>query len=314
MVLKWSTESVPPAQRFDQWREACRQHVYALSPERRTRTPFQGSIARRPCGTLDVTDIVCEGHLVQRRERDIHDSPGDTYCVYLQKRGRAWFEQQGERCVAEAGDIVFVDPHLPFNTGTDGSFDFRLWRIERSRLRPLLAVRSGEAPLRKVSSGTAGELIASWLDTLLGQHANLSPRSLELAYGTLCALVAEAVGPHPERREGLRVARRQALLQRVKRHLDQHSSDMGLTPATVAAAFGISVRTLHQLFSHSDSSFQQYLTGKRLAHAHVLLHDPSLCQVDTAAIGFAAGFGEVSTFYRRFRLRYGMTPGECRMG
>jgi AraC family transcriptional activator of tynA and feaB len=313
MVLTWSTESVPPAQRFDQWRETCRQHVYTLSPERRTRTPFQGTMARRPHATLDVTDIACEGHLVQRSERDIQDSPGNTYCVYLQKRGRVWFEQLGERCVAEAGDMVFVDPHLPFNTGADGAFDFRLWRIERARLRPLLAVRSGEAPMRKVGRDATGDLIASWLDTLLGQLASISPRSLELAHGALCALVAEAAGAHPDRREDSRTARRHAVLQRVKRHVELHASDMGLTPASVAKRFGLSLRTLHQLFTLSDCSFQQHLTAMRLAHAHDLLHDPSMRHVDTASIGFAAGFGEVSTFYRRFKSHYGMTPGECRL-
>ncbi|MBT9465561.1 helix-turn-helix domain-containing protein [Hydrogenophaga sp.] len=312
MALKWSTECVPPAQRFDQWREACRHHVYALSPERRTRHPFQGSIARHQLGMSDVIDIVCEGHLVQRREEDIHDSPGDTYCVYLQRRGSAWFEQQGQRCVAEAGDIVFVDPHRAFSTGTAGDFDFRLWRIERARLRPLLATRSGEMPMRRMGSGGASELIASWLDTLLHQHEKLSPNSLDLACNTLCALVADAAGAHPDQRDSSRLARRQALLQRVKRHVEQHSSDMGLTPASVAATFGVSVRTLHQLFTLSDGSFHEYLTSARLGHAHALLRDPQALHMDTAGIGFAAGFGEVSTFYRRFKQRYGMTPSECR--
>lgn len=315
MVTEWSTDSVPAAQRFDQWREACCQHVYALTPERTERGPFQGAIARRHLGALDVADIVCDGHLVQRREQDIRERPSDTYYIYLQRQGRAWFDQHGSRCVAEAGDIVIADPNLAFNTGTDEAFDFRLWRIDRARLRPLLALRSGELPMLRIGREHAErDLIAGWLDGLLRQHARLTPASLDLAVGTLCALVASAVGEAPELREHGKLARRKAQLLRVQRWVEQRSSDMGLTAHQTAAGFGLSLRTLHQLFALSDCSFHEFLTRARLARAHTLLRDPAAQDLGTAEIGFAAGFGEVSTFYRRFKQRYGMTPGEWRAG
>lgn len=321
MVTEWSTDSVPAATRFDEWREACCEHVYALTPQRQQeaqRRPFHGAIARRQLGALDVTDIVCDGHLVQRREQDIEERPSDTYYVYLQRQGRAWFEQQGQpRCVAEAGDIVIADPNLPFRTGTDDAvFDFRLWRIARERLQPLLALCSGEPlPMRHIDRALAErELIASWLDGLLRHHAGLSPTSRDMALGTLCALVAGAVGAGADAHEPTRLARRRALLLRVQQQVEQRATEMDLTPERVARAFGVSLRTLHQLFSLSDSSFHEYLTRARLARAHALLRDPASRHLGTAEIGFAAGFGEVSTFYRRFRQRYGMAPGEFRAG
>lgn len=319
MVTEWSTDSVPAASRFDEWREACCEHVYALTPERPgRRVPFHGAIARRQLGALDVTDIVCDGHLVQRREQDIDERPGDTYYVYLQRQGRAWFEQHGQRCVVEAGDIVIADPNLAFRTGTEGTFDFRLWRIERARLQPLLALRSGELPMHRIERAhTERELIASWLDGLLRHHAGLSPTSLDMAFGTLCALVAGAVGSAaaaPEQHEPTRLARRRALLLRVQQRVEQRAAEMDLTPERVARAFGLSLRTLHQLFTLSDCSFHEYLTRARLARAQALLRDPASQHLGTAEIGFAAGFGEVSTFYRRFRQRHGVAPGEWRAG
>ncbi|MGQ3116215.1 MAG: helix-turn-helix domain-containing protein [Hydrogenophaga sp.] len=320
MLTEWSTDSVPAATRFDEWREACCEHVYALTPQRQPavhpRPPFHGAIARRHLGALDVTDIVCDGHLVQRREQDIDECPGDTYYVYLQRQGRAWFEQQGQRCVAEAGDIVIADPNLAFRTGTDGVFDFRLWRIERARLHPLLALRSGERlPMHHIDRAhTERELIANWLDGLLRHHAGLSATSRDMALGTLCALVAGAVGAGPDQHEPTRLARRRALLLRVQQQVEQRSSEMDLTPERVARAFGVSLRTLHQLFALSDGSFHEYLTRARLTRAHALLRDPASRHLGTAEIGFAAGFGEVSTFYRRFKQRYGVAPGEFRAG
>lgn len=315
MVMEWSTENAPPAQRFEQWREACYQHVYALTPQRRTRDPFKGTIARRQLGSMDVTDILCDGHLVTRRDQDIGERPSDTYYVYLQRRGHAWFEQQGHRCVAEPGDIVIADPNIAFSTGTDGAFDFRLWRIDRSRLDPLLALGSGELPMRRLGSEHASRaLIAHWLDALLQHHAGLSPNALELACGTLYALVADVAEPSSGPREPARLARRRALLQRVMRQVELCSSDMALTPERVASECGLSVRSLHQLFELSEHSFHEFLTRTRLTRAHTLLRDPSASNVGTAEIGFAVGFRETSTFYRRFKQQYGDTPGAIRKG
>ena len=315
MVMEWSTDSVPAAARFEEWREACSEHVYALTPERKSRGAFHGAIARRQLGPLDVTDITCDGHVVRRREQDISDRPGDTYYIYLQRQGHAWFEQHQSRCLVQAGDIVIADPNLAFSTGTDGAFDFRLWRITRSRLRPLLALRSGELPMLRIGHEQAeARLISDWLDALLHQHAGLSPAAQELAVNTLCALVAGAAGAAAELREPTRLARRKALLQRVMREVERRAPEMDLTPERIAASCGLSLRSLHQLFLLADCSFHEFLTRTRLAHAHTLLREPSAGHLGTAEIGFAAGFGEVSTFYRRFKQRYGMTPGEWRSG
>jgi len=315
MFMEWSTESAPPAQRFDQWREACREHVYALTPQRDTRTPFQGTIARRQLGPLDVTDIQCEGHLVQRLNQDIGERPSDTYYIYLQRRGRAWFEQQGRRCVVEPGDILIADPNIAFSTGTNGTFDFRLWRIDRASLQGSLGTHTGDLPMRRIGREQAArQLITNWLDALLRQHAALSPQSLELACATLCALVAHACEAAAGPREPARQARRRALLQRVMHEMELRSSDMSLTPERVANTFGISLRALHQLFELSPHSFHEFLTLIRLAHARALLTDPSSRHVGTAEIGFAAGFRETSTFYRRFKQQYGAPPGTLRKG
>ena len=314
MVMEWSTDSAPPAQRFEQWREACFQHVYALTPRRRGNAPFQGSIARLQLGSLDVTDIVCDGHLVQRREQDISERPGNTYYIYLQRRGRAWFEQQGRRCVAEPGDIVVADPNIAFRTGTEGRFDFRLWRIDRGHLEPLLKERRGELGMQRLARGQAPRaLIVSWLEALLQHRAGLSPTSLDLACTTLCSLVADAGVPvEAEPPEPFRLARRRALLQRVMRAIELQADDADLNPERLANQFGLSLRSLHHLFEPMNLSFHEFLTRTRLRRAHRLLRDPSVRHVNTAEIGFTVGFRETSTFYRRFKQQYGETPGGVR--
>lgn len=313
MFLQWTTASFPVSERFREWREACCEHVYALTPERDDTGPFNGQLVHHRNGRLDVAEISCDGHLVQRRPEDISRRPSDTYYVYVQRSGRTWFEQQGRRLVVQAGDIIVADPDLAFSTGTDGQFHFCLWRIERSRLEPLLARRAAPLPMIRLAGGQGEhDLIAGWLDSLLRHHQSLPPASVDLAFNTLCSLVAHAAGAAPEMVEHGRSARRQALLQRVMRHIELRAPELDLSPEKVAADHGISVRTLHQLFELSETTFHQYLTQVRLAKSYELLRSGR--ELSTVEIAFAAGFSEVSTFYRRFKAHYGATPGELRGG
>lgn len=315
MFTRWTTDDLPPAQRFAHWREACNQQVYALTPELRTHGTFQGSISRHRQGGLDVTDIRCDGHLVRRSQRDIDDRPGDTYYIYLQGQGQVWFEQQGQRCVLGSGDMVIADPNIPFSTGTDGVFDFRLWRVERPRLQARWRRGSTGLPMHRLDKTCAERaLIAHWLEGLLPHHTRLSSANADLALDTLHTLVASVVDPTVSVHEPVRRARRRALLARVQRDVVQRASELDLTPERVASTFGMSVRALHQLFTLSDHSFHEFLSTTRLERARALLHAAACQHLSTAEIGFEAGFGEVSTFYRRFRQRYGMTPGEWRAG
>ena len=267
MLVEWSTAAVSPPKRFEEWREVCCQQVYALTPERSAREPFNGQLRLHRAGALDVADIRCDGHLVQRRPQDI----------------------------------------------TDGTFNFRLWRLERSRLEPLLARQMTALPMIKVSRNQGeGALINSWLDALLRNYATLSGGGLDLAFGTLCALVANMAGLAPEMHEHGRLGRRAAQLQRVLRQIELRAADPDLSPATMAAELALSLRALHQLFELADKTFHEHLTQVRLAKAHDLLHDPAFSHLSTTNIGFAAGFRETSTFYRRFKSRYGAAPGEFR--
>jgi len=96
--------------------------------------------------------------------------------------------------------------------------------------------------------------------------------------------------------------------------MEQRCAEPDLCAETVARDAAISLRTLHQLFEPSGTTFHEQLTQHRLARAEVLLRDASGRRLSTVEIGFASGFKEASTFYRRFKQRHGVTPGEWRAG
>ncbi|WP_292234080.1 helix-turn-helix transcriptional regulator [Mesorhizobium sp.] len=88
--------------------------------------------------------------------------------------------------------------------------------------------------------------------------------------------------------------------------------DPGLNAGQISRKFRISERYVRQLFAEEGTSFSDYVNGERLAYVHSCLSDRRQLLRRIADIAFEVGFTEPSTFYRQFRLRYGVTPTEVR--
>ena len=310
--MDWQSGTIPERDQFASWREACCQHVYAITPEREDRGGFRGSIQARRLGGLDVIDLQCEGHRVLRREEDIRGAPSDTYYVYCQVGEAAWFLQEGRHVLALRGDIVLADPNVPFSTGASGDFDFRIWRVPRRSLDAYLALPGHLPMIHLPFNSPECSLVAGCLGALAGQGERIDRRIAEPVSENLVRLVAVAAGIAPEMQDAGRSALRAAALQRVMRYAEKNLSDPQLSPLRAAQALGMSVRKLHMLFEPSGASFGEWLLRRRLDEARRLLESPAAAARPIADIALAAGFSELSTFYRAFRATWGTTPAALR--
>jgi len=310
--MNWRSESIPLREQFSSWREACCQHVYAITPEREDRGGFRGSIEARRLGGVDVVDLQCEGHRVSRRREDIARSPSETYYVYYQVGEGAWFMQGGRHVLALRGDIVIADPNVPFSTGASGDFEFRIWRVPSKSLDAYLALPGYLPMIHLTRNSPECALVASCLSALAAQGERIDPRIVEPVADNLVRLVAMAAGIAPELHDAGRAAVRAAALQRAIRYAEQHFADPELSPARAARALGMSVRKLHMLFGDSGNTFGDWLLERRLQEACRLLSSPASAGRPIADIALAVGFNDLSTFYRAFRARWGAAPGKFR--
>lgn len=311
MSANWHSEVIPQRDQFASWREACCQHVYAITPERAEHgCGFRGSMQARRLGGLDVVDLQCEGHRVLRRKEDISAAPSDTYYVYRQIGEAAWFLQEDRHVLALRGDIVLADPNVPFSTGSSGDFDFRIWRVPRRSLDAYLAAPGRLPMIHLPFNSPECSLVSSCLDALAAQGGRIDARIIEPVSEHLVRVVAVAAGIAPEMREAGRLAAREAALQRLLHYSERHFADPDLSPSRAARALGISVRKLHMLFAPTGTTFGEWLLRRRLEEARMLLCGPGTRSITDIAL--ASGFNDLSTFYRAFRAKWGVTPGELR--
>jgi AraC-like DNA-binding protein len=81
-----------------------------------------------------------------------------------------------------------------------------------------------------------------------------------------------------------------------------------LSARTVADRLGVSERYVYLLFEQHGLSFSGFVTARRLDRAMAMLIDPRCAGMRIADIALAVGFGDLTTFNRAFRWRYGDTP------
>src|SRR5262249_21685259 len=140
---------------------------------------------------------------------------------------------------------------------------------------PLITAGRLTGPVVIPAGSPLGSLLGAALDAANAQVPLLSPELGDAVLQNLCGLVALACGASEEGlvsgHQSLRVAR----LEGAKRHIDQHLAEPGLTPASTAAALGISVRHLHLLFEPTGISFAQHIAQRRLLHCRAALAGPT---------------------------------------
>lgn len=180
-------------------------------------------------------------------------------------------------------------------------------QFKRSLLTPFVRNLDDIRPDAVDGRNPAHGLLFSYLSSLTPEAVS-SPLAPLIARHVADLLAASLGGGAETAQTGIRAAR----LAAIKQHIDRSLHEPGLSVEQVSRRFGISSRYVRQLFAEDHTSFSDYLTERRLSHVHGCLTDRRQVLRRIADIAFEAGFVEPSTFYRQFRLRYGVTPGDVR--
>ena len=179
--------------------------------------------------------------------------------------------------------------------------------IPRERFQQLVP-RPELATFRSVRPGPAVDLFSAYLRAV--SAADLDPASAAAAGNATLELLGAVLGSVivPSR-----TAVRDALRARVKEHIESNLGAPCLTPSAVAAARGMSVRTLYTLFEDEGDTVAAFVRRRRLARAHADLTRPGLVPTITE-IAVRWGFADAAHFSRSYRAEYGIPPSQTRRG
>jgi AraC family transcriptional regulator, positive regulator of tynA and feaB len=304
-----STDGVPEAERFDYWREACCQPL-GLTPVRDDTTPpFHARVSHLAVGPLLHVQYkhvsVCH---VSRDAREIARHPRQSCSIYRECSAGAWFRRGGQEFTTAPGDLVIADLDLPFETqALAANYAHEVWLIPRPVLAPYLPA-SGRPMVQKLAAANpVANLLSTYLDVLGREAANMAPDTLDPVANTLCRLIGIAVGAGADQQPE---APREARLAQAKQYIESHLADPDLSPASVAAALGLSTRSLHALFEPTGTSVARHILRRRLEECRTTLLNDRIRSITD--IAFAWGFNSLSGFYRAFQAAFDAAPRDLR--
>jgi AraC-like DNA-binding protein len=230
------------------------------------------------------------------------------YFALFQLFGASAIIQGDQSAQLAVGDVALIDSTRPVRCVTNnGSAKWMCVHLPRE---PLM-VELGFEPQGHIcpQSGTlARRLLFDAVRDAAGGDRSPSSRAdsyMQLAVYDLVGALFAPSDPRPVPRHSAK------LLTRICGIIRQRCEDPDFGPSEAAAEAGISLRYLQVLFTKRGDTCTEYIYSQRLDHAVRLLHRRMSLgtRQPLSDIAYGCGFRDYTHFARRFRQRFGYSPG-----
>jgi AraC-like DNA-binding protein len=221
--------------------------------------------------------------------------------------------QLGREVRLEAGDAVLC---TNAEVANGRAFGRRVMlRVPTAAIAPALTDMVAKLSCRIPREEPALGLLRQYLRIMQDAEALAKPELQRVTVKHVHDLLAATLGATRDAAKlaedrGVRAARIHAIKDDIANNLEHGDLSVG----AVAARHRVTRRYVQKLFEREGTTFSEYVLGQRLACAHRRLSDPRRAAEKIASVAFAAGFGDVSYFYRTFRRQYGLLPSDVRSG
>ena len=306
--VRWDLASVGAGDAAEGWREVLdRTYIpFDVHPSPAPGERFECRASRHRLGSVTLVENTHGRGIGRRGPGEIAATEDDLLGILVMCSGRIGLDFGDHSVVLSPGQVVMWDGARRGTFRTLGPVTKRTLIIPRERMR--LVVPSYETMIGRplAADDPAAKLMASYLASLVPLVTTLDPLAREAvadaAVELTRAVLAGRAGPDER---GLPTA---ALLTTIRHYIDDHLADPSLSPASIARANAISVRTLHRVFEAAGESVSAVIRERRLGRCHADLLRGT--DESVTVIAFRWGFCDMSHFSRLFRRRFGTSARE----
>jgi AraC family transcriptional activator of tynA and feaB len=245
----------------------------------------------------------------ERTHRDARFAGADYYYAVFQVARRSVLTQNDEVVQLAVGDVALFDAARPAACFANNAEWLGLQLPRQSLVSHLgfepkggLYGRCGTPPARLLY-----DLVRNACNADVSASSAADSYMQLAVYDLLGALFAPS-DPWPVSRHA------DKLFARIRGVVKDGFADPDFGPGEVAAEAGISLRYLQKLFTARGSTCSEFIYSLRLDHAARLLHRRTLLGTGQplSEIAYACGFRDYTHFARKFRHRFGESPGARR--
>jgi AraC-like DNA-binding protein len=268
------------------------------------------AVINRLCGNA-LADLRIDAARLSRRDADIVLGGGDRVIVIWQLAGRSRIRQGPNQSALESGNWTVCDGGRAFGIDFEQSARCLLILVPRSQCAGWLAAADMLAATALPASGPV-QIARTILTSLMKVPTALDGRSERALHDSMVALIGHALDGEMERRGLSAQASRSVDFARVRAYVLDRIADQALTVERVAAAFGMSRRSLYKVFAPAGVTPHSFIQNAKLERASALLSDPGWRHAPIVRIAEQCGFADAAHFSRAFHAHHGAAPNAWR--
>jgi len=312
MPVVFSTGSVHARDRLDYWRseasKAFVEHEFD-SPAGRS---FRGIIRATAIAKMGIASFDSDAATVDHTMRCVRRATGDDVMICRQITGGAVLQQDGRALKTQIGDLWLIDPRRPFSIDIRPDSSSISIRVSRQEIEARLGDVSGFTAQSIRSEKATVALASGFVDLIARQGGSIDEPAATKVMQQAIDLLALAIKAELTEGPLTLASPRSVTLLRLKAVIEERLRDPGLKPATAAAAAGISIRYANALLAEEGTSLERHIMNRRLENCRRDLMAPAQATRMVSDVAYAWGFSDLSHFTRRFKARFGCSPGQIR--
>ena len=297
---------------YDEWRAKLKLVGARYHPEGIDRHAFTGWVCARSICDFEAVELGCNAPQVRRTLRDTRLDGANHYYLLFQCAGQMLIDQNGLQTILNTGEIALIDSSRPVTYASDGTGKWLSLHLPRKSLASYLGFEPEGGQCRNCAALPARLLRELVSDAARGNQTSIGeikPKSVGVymnlvVFDLVGALFSDpssvSISPYTDK-----------LFVRASDIIRSRFCDPDFGPVDVAAAMGISLRSLQTLFTARGTSCGQFIRSSRLNYAASLLRRRAQMKraFPLSGVAYACGFRDYVYFGRMFRRRFGHAPG-----
>jgi AraC-like DNA-binding protein len=266
---------------------------------------FRARVRRRRIEDLVLVDVRCDPCSGMRGQRRAARTESLYLGVTVARQGRETVEAGDAAADLRPGNAVVWRSDQP------ARFCVHEPQVKQTLIIPMAAlgeVNGGMKPFKAVALDGAApstQLLTGYLGVLSSTMDRLTTSALSAARRAALELLVAAVRQHTDPAADGTVPPLAVMQAWIEKRLPAGD----VTPAAIAAAHGMSVRSVYRVFEEAGETVSGFARTRRLARAR---RDLAAWTDPISEIATRWGFSDASHFARAFRAQYGCTPRDYR--
>jgi AraC-like DNA-binding protein len=304
-----STDQVAPRERVAFWADWVHRLFGGLQSDLYGDRVFDGRMVSAQAGDVILTRLEANRHRVLRSAALVRRSDAGYVKIVAPFVGSAGVEQHGRQAWVGPGQWSLYDTTATYAIDNPVRVEHLIVMVPKAALVER-GLPLAELCARPLGGGGVGRLA---LETMRNAYRELPALGPDAARGvgeliTQCVHLAllDLAG------RGTALTQREALRERIKRHVAARLGDPRLSVDSIAQALACSRRQLYNAFADEPDGVAGYVLAQRIEACCADLVDPRLAARSITEIALDRGFASLAHFSRVFRAATGLAPSDYR--